>query len=68
MNTAIVVAAGPSVADLVSGIQRAFLVDAVLGLLGTVVTVTRVGARPPGHGEGPERRFGHHRLMPNRGV
>ena len=66
VNTAIVVAAGPSVAGLVSGIQHAFLVDAAAGLLGTAVTVTRVGTRPTPHDEGAGRRLGHHRLVHNR--
>jgi hypothetical protein len=65
VNTAIVVAAGPSVAGLVSGIQHAFLVDAAAGLLGTAVTVTRVGTRPTPHHEGAGR-LGHHRLVHNR--
>lgn len=67
VNTAIVVAAGPSVAGLVSGIQHAFLVDAAAGLLGTAVTVTRVGTRPTPHDEGAGRRLGHHRLVHTRG-
>ena len=59
VNTAIVVAAGPSVAGLVSGIQHAFLVDAAAGLLGTAVTVTRVGTRPtPRHDEGAGEDWG----------
>ena len=66
VNTAIVVAAGPSVAGLVSGIQHAFLVDAAAGLLGTAVTVTRVGTRPAPHDEDAGRRLGHHRLVHNR--
>ncbi|MGC1281835.1 MAG: hypothetical protein WA895_02775, partial [Streptosporangiaceae bacterium] len=67
INTAIVVAAGPSVAGLVSGIQHAFLVDAAAGLLGTAVTVTRVGTKPPPrHDEGAERKLGHHRLVHTR--
>ena len=51
---------------LVSGIQHAFLVDAAAGLLGTAVTVTRVGTRPTPHDEGAGRRLGHHRLVHNR--
>jgi hypothetical protein len=54
------------VAGLVSGIQHAFLVDAAAGLLGTAVTVTRVGTRPTPHDEGAGRRLGHHRLVHNR--
>jgi EmrB/QacA subfamily drug resistance transporter len=68
VNTAIVVAAGPSVAGLVSGIQHAFLVDAVAGLLGTAVTVARVGTGPTRHDEGSARRLVHHRLVHTRGA
>ena len=58
VNTAIVLAAGPSVTDLVSGIQRAFLVDAALGLLVTAVTVARVGTGPPRHDERRREKWG----------
>jgi hypothetical protein len=68
VNTAIVAAAGPSVTGLVSGIQRAFLVDAGAGLVGTVVTVARVRSGPTRQDEGPERRLGHHRLVHTRGA
>jgi EmrB/QacA subfamily drug resistance transporter len=68
INTAIVVAAGPSVAGLVSGIRHAFLVDAAAGLLGTVVTVTRIRTGPPQHVEGGERKLAHHRLVHTKGA
>jgi EmrB/QacA subfamily drug resistance transporter len=68
VNTAIVVAAGPSAAGLVSGIRHAFLVDAAAGLLGTVVTVTRIGTGPPPRAEARERRLGHHRLVHTKGA
>jgi hypothetical protein len=56
------------VAGLVSGIQRAFLVDAVAGLLGTIVTVTWVRTGATRHDEAPERRLVHHRLVHTRGA
>ena len=68
VNTAIVVAAGPSVAGLVSGIRHAFLVDAVAGLLGTLVTVAKIGTGPPQPVGGEGRKLAHHRLVHTKGA
>lgn len=45
LNTAIVAGAGASLAHFADGIGSAFLLDAVLSLVGTVVAVTFVGGR-----------------------
>jgi hypothetical protein len=54
-----VVAAGSTAAQLIGGIEHAFLLDAALALSATVAVVTRVGTRRT-HQATPRTHVHHH--------
>jgi EmrB/QacA subfamily drug resistance transporter len=66
VNTAIVLAAGSSVSDLVRGIEVAFLVDAALALSATLVTFIFVGTRGNQHPSDQVHQPVHHRQVHRR--